>query len=86
MNPVPVTELTEVRCRGCRRMIGVATDVHNGVYCDDPTCVFFEPASPVADRDDVIVLLDKMGVDRETLATEFGITKQRISQIVQKVA
>lgn len=74
-----------VRCRGCGRQIGAATDVHNGVYCDE-ICSLFEPMSPMAARDDAIVLLDKQGVDRETLAGEFGITKQRVSQIVQRAA
>lgn len=72
-----------VRCRGCGRQIGVATDVHNGVYCDE-VCAQFEPASPMLARDDVVVLLDRMGVNRDVLAAEFSITKQRVSQIVAK--
>ena len=77
--------MNAVRCRGCGRQLGVATDVHNGVWCDE-VCALFEPASPVSARDDAIVLLDRLGVDRETLATEFDITKQRVSQIVQRAA
>lgn len=74
-----------VRCRGCGRQIGVATDVHNAVFCDE-VCSLFEPTSPMAARDDVVVLLDRLGVNREVLAAEFDITKQRVSQIVSRSA
>lgn len=74
-----------VRCRGCGRQIGAATDVHNGVYCCE-VCSFFEPMSPMAARDDIIVLLDRLDVSRDVLASEFDITKQRVSQIVSRSA
>lgn len=74
-----------VRCRGCRRRLGVATDVHNGVYCAE-VCTVLPPASANDARDDLIVLLDRIGHDRQSVAEEFQLTKQRVSQIVQKVA
>lgn len=77
--------LIPVRCRGCMRQVGVATDVHNAVYCDE-ACAEFEPASAMAARDDVVVLLDRLGVNRDVLAAEFDITKQRVSQIVSRSA
>lgn len=80
MNP-----LTDVRCRGCRRQLGVATDVHNGVYCD-PVCTLLPPASANDARDDLIVLLALGGTDRQAIADEFDLTKQRVSQVIQKVA
>jgi hypothetical protein len=73
-----------VRCRGCRRQVGVATDVHNGVYCE-PVCTVLPPASANDARDDLIVLLDVFGHDRQSIAEEFQLTKQRVSQVVQKV-
>jgi hypothetical protein len=72
-----------VRCRGCRRQVGVATDIHNGVYCDQQ-CTMLPPASPNDARDDVIVLLVADGTDRQTVADTFGLTKQRVSQVLQK--
>lgn len=74
-----------VRCRGCRRRLGVATDTHNGVYCDEQ-CAELPPASAHDWRDDLIVLLDRDNVDRQTIAAQFDITKQRVSQIVQRAA
>lgn len=74
-----------VRCRGCTRQLGVATDVHNGVYCE-PRCTTLPPASANDARDDLIVLLNGIGHDRQSIAEEFQLTKQRVSQIVQKVA
>ena len=77
--------MLDVRCRGCRRKIGVATDTHNGVYCDE-ACTQLPPASPNDWRNDLIVLLDRNHIDRQTIAAEFNITKQRVSQIVQSAA
>lgn len=74
-----------VRCRGCRRLLGVATDTHNGVYCDEK-CTQLPPASKHDWRDDIIVLLDRALVDRQTIASHFSITKQRVSQIVLRAA
>lgn len=74
-----------VRCRGCRRKVGVATDMHNGVYCEE-RCASLPPASANDWRDDLIVLLDRDNVDRQTIAAKFSITKQRVSQIVQRAA
>jgi hypothetical protein len=58
--------------------------VHNGVYCE-PVCTVLPPASANDARDDLIVLLDVFGHDRQSIAEEFQLTKQRVSQVVQKV-
>lgn len=73
----------DVRCRGCRRRIGVASDVHNGVYCE-PLCATLPPAGANDARDDLIVLFDRLGIDRQTISAEFDITKQRVSQVLQR--
>ena len=72
-----------MRCRGCLQRIGIATDVHNGVYCGE-VCTLLPPASRNDWRDDLIVLLDTDNVDRQIIADCFGITKQRVSQIVRR--
>jgi len=59
--------------------------MHNGVYCDE-RCAELPPASANDWRDDLIVLLDRRNVDRQTTAAKFTITKQRVSQIVQRAA
>lgn len=74
-----------VRCRGCSRQLGVANDTHNGVYCEE-RCTELPHASKFDWRDDLIVLLDRELVDRQTIAAQFSITKQRVSQIVQCAA
>ena len=75
--------MTPLRCRGCRRQIGVATDVVNGAYCTE-MCATDIPAGVNEDRDSVIELLVRTGTDRTTVAKEFGLTKQRLSQVLSK--
>lgn len=75
--------MQSVRCRGCRRRVGVANDTHNGVYCDK-RCAEDIAVSVNEDRDDLLELLARNGVDRGTLVSEFGITKQRLSQVLSK--
>lgn len=72
--------LTEVRCRGCRRLIGIAP-IDYRIYCDT-ICASDYPAGSNEDRDALI-----MAVYREEkvrladLARRFGLTRQRLSQI-----
>lgn len=75
--------MTPVRCRGCRRRIGVANDAHNGVYCNE-RCANDLPAGVNEDRDDLIVLMTQLGTARVDLIKEFGLTKQRLSQVLSK--
>lgn len=75
--------MTPIRCRGCRRQIGVASDVHNGVYCNE-VCADDIPAGANEDRDATIELLVRIGTDRATIGKEFGLTKQRLSQVLSK--
>lgn len=65
------------------RCLGRASDQHNGVYCEQ-VCTLLPPAGTNNWRDDLIVLLDLRDVDRQVIADEFGITKQRVSQIVMR--
>lgn len=75
--------MTPVRCRGCRRQIGVADTVHNGVYCS-VICAYDTPAGVNEDRDDLIVLMVQRGASRADLISEFGVSKQRLSQVLSK--
>lgn len=75
--------MTPIRCRGCRRQIGVASDVHNGVYCSE-VCANDIPAGVNEDRDAIIELLVRTGTERVVVAKEFGLTKQRLSQVLSK--
>ena len=77
--------MTPLRCRGCRRQIGVATDVVNGVYCSE-LCAADIPAAFHEDRDAVIEILVRTGTERATITQEFGITKQRLSQVLARRA
>lgn len=57
--------------------------MHNGVYCS-AVCAADTPAGVNEDRDDLIALLVQRGVARADLIKEFGLTKQRLSQVLSK--
>jgi hypothetical protein len=75
--------LVEVRCRGCKRRMGFAP-IDYRIYCD-LQCAHDHPASSSEDRDGLIRLL--AGLRRlsiREIAERFGITRQRVDQIVSK--
>lgn len=75
------TATEPVRCRGCKRQVGLATGVHNGVFCDE-ACRDDIPATEYEGRDAIISLLAARGTARSALGAEFDLSKQRISQIL----
>jgi hypothetical protein len=75
--------LRDVRCRGCRRFLGVAK-YDNVIYCD-ASCAADFPAQTTEARDAVVeaVYLNR----RPTFAAlgkMFGFTRQMAQQIVAK--
>jgi hypothetical protein len=76
-------ELVDVRCRGCRRILGVAKR-DTQVYCDDD-CAQDYPATSTEARDALIeaVYLSKRGAyTHEMVGEMFGMTRQRVQQIL----
>lgn len=76
--------MTPVHCRGCRRQIGVHPHGEpSGVYCTE-MCADDIPAGLNEDRDALIEILVRTGTDRATVTKTFGLTKQRLSQVLAK--
>lgn len=80
----PVTsDLVEVRCRGCRRLLGVAK-VDNPIYCDE-RCAQDFPASRTEARDALVEAVYLKGYYTFVQMGEmFGFTRQRGAQIVKE--
>ena len=77
----PATATEPVRCRGCKRRLGLGTGSHNGIYCS-ASCRDDIPATEFESRDSVVTLLAALGVPRVTLGAGLKLSKQRISQII----
>lgn len=75
--------LREVRCRGCKRIMGFAPGTDWGrIYCSQ-LCVIDYPAVAAEDRDSLIATLNATkGRKSAQLAAQFGMTRQRIDQIL----
>jgi hypothetical protein len=76
--------LYEVRCRGCMALLGVATTQKYTVYCDE-FCASERAAVAEEERDAFIVsryFNPAHKVASSTLGAEYGISRQRIHQIV----
>lgn len=73
--------LLEVRCRGCRRLIGVAPADFR-VYCDE-WCADDFPAVASEGRDALIeAIYQHRGPSKSALGRLFGISRQRVDQIL----
>ena len=72
-----------VRCRGCRRSLGIGTS-NPRVYCD-VACYEDYPAVAEEGRDALIEAIynDHATVSRPTLAKMFDLSRQRIDQILR---
>lgn len=78
-------DLMEVRCRGCRRKMGVAHGhpMHK-LYCDALCAQDFQVLENT-ERDDVMeVLVRRKGWTASRIAMELDITRQRAHQILQE--
>ena len=74
--------LETVRCRGCGRSVGLANSAKYTVYCDS-LCAEDYPLTNDEERDDLILALTlDLGRSRAELSALFGITRQRVDQIV----
>lgn len=73
--------MEEVRCRGCRRLLGVAPADFR-IYCDE-MCAGDFPVATAESRDALIeAIFQKTGRSKTSLAEEFGVSRQRIDQIL----
>lgn len=73
--------LEEVRCRCCRRLLGLAP-ANKRIYCDEQCATDF-PAVQSEDRDALIEAVFQCRSNVKALmAKEFGVSRQRIDQIL----
>lgn len=74
-------EMQQVRCRGCRRLLGVAPSDYR-IYCDEQCATDF-PAVQSEDRDALIeAVFQSKSTVKALIAREFGISRQRVDQII----
>ena len=78
--------MRELRCRGCGRLIGYTTRPQPvPAQCTDPFCVIDPPVGPNEERDSLIThLVDVEGLTPEAVGEVFGLTRQRVSQVLGK--
>lgn len=73
--------LVDVRCRGCRRLLGVGKK-STPVWCD-VRCYEDYPASTTEARDALVEAVNaKGGYTLERLGALFGFTRQRAQQVL----
>lgn len=73
--------LVEVRCRGCRRLLGVAKK-DAPLYCD-AMCFEDYPATTTEARDALVAAVYSKGrYTYDVLGKMFGFTRQRAQQII----
>lgn len=76
-------QMVEVRCRGCRRLLGVAPADFR-IYCDT-MCATDYPATTAEGRDALIeAMFRETGLSKSALARAFGISRQRVDQIIDQ--
>jgi hypothetical protein len=76
-------ELVAIRCRGCRRTVGVGKK-DAAVYCDE-RCYNDYPAVSTEGRDALVEAVYYKGrYTFDRLGEMFGFTRQRAQQIVSK--
>lgn len=76
--------LQEVRCRSCHRTVALALR-NFAVYCDK-ICAQEPPAGTSEDRDALIEILDQEGATFRELAGLFGVSRQAIHQILNRIS
>jgi hypothetical protein len=80
-------ELTEVRCRGCFRLVGIGRKMAKKeapIYCDEQ-CFYDYPVSSTEARDALVEAVYYKGrYTYERLGEMFGFTRARAQQIVAK--
>lgn len=79
---MPLEEMVEIHCRGCRRMLGIGPADFR-VYCNTD-CANDFPATAQEGRDAVIeVIFQTKGLAKAAIGEMFGMSRQRIDQILQ---
>jgi hypothetical protein len=77
----PIELMVEVRCRTCRRLLGIGPSDFR-IYCDEQ-CANDYPVSREESRDALIeAIFQKTGRSKTSLATDFGVSRQRVDQIL----
>jgi hypothetical protein len=73
--------MIEVRCRGCKRLLGVAPADFR-IYCDE-MCAHDYPVATAEARDALIeAIFQKTSKSKTAIAADFGVSRQRIDQIL----
>jgi hypothetical protein len=73
--------MVEVRCRGCKRLLGIGPADFR-VYCDD-MCATDYPVATAEARDALIeAIFQKTSKSKTALASDFGVSRQRVDQIL----
>jgi len=74
----------DIHCRGCGRRFGsVLSDRFFVAFCSD-LCARAPSLGENEERDAVIVMLAREGLNPTQLAVRFDLTRQRTSQIVKE--
>lgn len=77
----PREDMEDVRCRGCRRLLAIGPQDFRA-YCDDQCATDF-PATAAEGRDALIeAIWQKTSRAKTALARDFGMSRQRIDQIL----
>lgn len=82
MSVAVLEDMLDVRCRGCRRLLGVAPKDFR-VYCDE-MCANDFPVATSEDRDALLeAIFQRTGRAKTYLAQDFGFSRQRVDQILE---
>lgn len=77
--------MVEIRCRGCRRLIGIGPADFR-IYCSQQCAEDFTITSAEA-RDALIeAIFQETRISKTALAKEFGVSRQRVDQILTQRA
>ena len=78
-------KMVEIRCRGCHRLLGIGPADFR-IYCE-PSCAEDFPATAQEGRDALIeAIFQEHSISKTGLAEEFGISRQRVDQIISQRA
>lgn len=73
--------MVQIRCRGCKRLLGIGPADFRS-YCDE-LCAMDFPVATAEARDGLIeVIFQQTGRSKTSIAEEFGVSRQRIDQIL----
>lgn len=74
----------EIRCKSCRRLLGVATGNLSGTYCDE-ACKAFPPARDQENRNLLVLYMRAYeGASFRVLSATMGITVSTVGLILNQ--